>query len=126
MSQDEVIELPEVETTNEKTDEKAQQIEDGPKSDEPRLKVSKRQFYLIYAAMMMGMFLVSLDQTIVSTALPDIVSEFKRLVCCDLPLDGIQLFLHPIFYVVVTNITEYFCANMTNRTYILGLWSHIC
>ena len=37
--------------------------------------VSKKQLYAILSALMLGMFLSALDQTVVSTALPTIVGE---------------------------------------------------
>ena len=45
-------------------------------SEEPGL--SHRQILVIMSGLMMGMFLASLDQTIVSTALPTIVGDFHR------------------------------------------------
>ena len=44
---------------------------DGP------LKLPKRQVYAIIGALMLGMFLAALDQTVVSTALPTIVGDLK-------------------------------------------------
>mmetsp|Transcript_27444 Transcript_27444/g.38707 ORF Transcript_27444/g.38707 Transcript_27444/m.38707 type:complete len:545 (+) Transcript_27444:62-1696(+) len=81
MATDEVIELPELEKGKDVdvVEKDATKETETPQDGEVKLKVSKRQFYFVYAAMLMGMFLVSLDQTIVSTALPDIVSEFERL-----------------------------------------------
>src|ERR1700716_1643237 len=45
-------------------------------SGEPGL--THRQILVIMSGLMMGMFLASLDQTIVSTALPTIVGDFHR------------------------------------------------
>ena len=39
------------------------------------LRLPKRQLYLVIAALMLGMFLAALDQTVVSTALPTIVGD---------------------------------------------------
>jgi EmrB/QacA subfamily drug resistance transporter len=39
------------------------------------LRLPKRQIYLIISALMLGMFLAALDQTVVSTALPTIVGD---------------------------------------------------
>jgi EmrB/QacA subfamily drug resistance transporter len=39
------------------------------------LRLPRRQIYLIIAALMLGMFLAALDQTVVSTALPTIVGD---------------------------------------------------
>ena len=47
-----------------------------PASGDPAL--SHRQIMVIMSGLMMGMFLASLDQTIVSTALPTIVGDFHR------------------------------------------------
>jgi EmrB/QacA subfamily drug resistance transporter len=48
----------------------------GQASGEPAL--THRQILVIMSGLMMGMFLASLDQTIVSTALPTIVGDFHR------------------------------------------------
>jgi EmrB/QacA subfamily drug resistance transporter len=39
------------------------------------IKLSRRQIVLVFSALMLGMFLAALDQTIVSTALPTIVGD---------------------------------------------------
>jgi EmrB/QacA subfamily drug resistance transporter len=44
----------------------------------PQSQLSHRQILVIMSGLMMGMFLASLDQTIVSTALPTIVGDFHR------------------------------------------------
>ena len=43
------------------------------------IHLSKRQILVIFASVMMGLFLASLDQTVVSTALPTIVGELGGL-----------------------------------------------
>src|ERR1700674_5516114 len=42
-------------------------------------RLSHRQILVVFSALMLGMLLASLDQTIVSTALPTIVGEFGGL-----------------------------------------------
>jgi EmrB/QacA subfamily drug resistance transporter len=44
---------------------------------EPAFELPRRRVLLIFAALMLGMFLAALDQTIVSTALPTIVGELQ-------------------------------------------------
>ena len=46
----------------------------------PAVTLTRREINLVFVALMLGMFLATLDQTIVSTALPKIVSQFGRLV----------------------------------------------
>jgi EmrB/QacA subfamily drug resistance transporter len=46
--------------------------------DEIQTTFSHRQILIIMSGLMLGMFLATLDQTIVSTALPTIVGEFHR------------------------------------------------
>lgn len=46
-----------------------------PESVPPRRELSKRQINVIFGAVMLGMLLAALDQTIVSTALPTIVGD---------------------------------------------------
>ena len=48
-------------------------------SGTPSAPVSKRELYLVFAGLMMAMTLASLDQNIVSTALPRIVSDLGGL-----------------------------------------------
>jgi len=43
------------------------------------ITISKRQLVLVFAGLMLGMFLAALDQTIVSTALPTIVGDLGGL-----------------------------------------------
>lgn len=62
-----------------------------PEKDEPRVKLSRRQFVFVWSGLLLGLFLSSIDQTIVSTgiqhffyhliaiALPNIVSDFGRM-----------------------------------------------
>jgi EmrB/QacA subfamily drug resistance transporter len=50
---------------------------DGP-DPTAQSQLSHRQILVIMSGLMMGMFLASLDQTIVSTALPTIVGDFHR------------------------------------------------
>ncbi|HVU74548.1 MAG TPA: MDR family MFS transporter [Mycobacteriales bacterium] len=50
----------------------------GPKPTESPAGFSHRQILVVMSGLMMGMFLASLDQTIVSTALPTIVGDFHR------------------------------------------------
>ncbi|KAJ1567995.1 hypothetical protein HK096_007873, partial [Nowakowskiella sp. JEL0078] len=45
--------------------------------DEPLVKLSKVQFAIVYIALTFSILLAALDQTIVSTALPSIVTEFQ-------------------------------------------------
>jgi EmrB/QacA subfamily drug resistance transporter len=45
----------------------------------PGVMISTRQLRLVFAGLMLGMFLAALDQTIVSTALPTIVGELGGL-----------------------------------------------
>jgi EmrB/QacA subfamily drug resistance transporter len=45
----------------------------------PGITISSRQLKLVFAGLMLGMFLAALDQTIVSTALPTIVGELGGL-----------------------------------------------
>src|ERR1700754_2289465 len=42
-------------------------------------RLTGRSLHLVFAALMLGMFLAALDQTIVSTALPTIVGELRGL-----------------------------------------------
>ncbi|MBR7835290.1 DHA2 family efflux MFS transporter permease subunit [Actinospica durhamensis] len=44
-------------------------------SDTPRIEESHRKVMLVFAGVMLGMFLAALDQTIVATALPTIVGD---------------------------------------------------
>jgi len=44
-------------------------------AEEPILDLSHRRVLLIIGALLLGMFLAALDQTIVSTALPTIVGD---------------------------------------------------
>jgi EmrB/QacA subfamily drug resistance transporter len=44
-------------------------------TDEPKLVLTQRTIWIIFAALMASMFLSSLDQTIVSTAMPTIVGD---------------------------------------------------
>jgi hypothetical protein len=43
--------------------------------------LTKYEIAIVTFGLMLGLFLASLDQTIVSTALPAIISDFKKLVC---------------------------------------------
>src|SRR5471030_2751185 len=45
----------------------------------PQAPVSKRELYLVFAGLMLALTLASLDQNIVSTALPRIVSDLGGL-----------------------------------------------
>src|SRR3954447_2206697 len=47
--------------------------------DEPFTPPTGRELYTVFAALMLGMFLAALDQTIVSTALPTIVGDLGGL-----------------------------------------------
>ena len=47
-------------------------------SSQPDAGFTHRQILVIMSGLMMGMFLASLDQTIVSTALPTIVGDFHH------------------------------------------------
>src|SRR3982750_2291577 len=44
-----------------------------------QMSIGKRQLRLVFAGLMLGMFLAALDQTIVSTALPTIVGDLGGL-----------------------------------------------
>ena len=44
-----------------------------------QVSIGKRQLRLVFAGLMLGMFLAALDQTIVSTALPTIVGDLGGL-----------------------------------------------
>src|SRR5947209_9632238 len=44
-----------------------------------QISISPRQLRLVFAGLMLGMFLAALDQTIVSTALPTIVGDLGGL-----------------------------------------------
>jgi EmrB/QacA subfamily drug resistance transporter len=46
-----------------------------PPAGSPAVPMSRREILLVFASLMLGMFLASLDQTIVATALPTIVGE---------------------------------------------------
>ncbi len=48
-------------------------------ADEMRTKADKRRLYIVLGALMLGMFLSALDQTIVSTALPTIAGDLHGL-----------------------------------------------
>ncbi|MDP9117615.1 MAG: MFS transporter, partial [Actinomycetota bacterium] len=50
----------------------------APVIAEPEPERTHRQILVIMSGLMLGMFLASLDQTIVSTALPTIVGDFHR------------------------------------------------
>ena len=45
---------------------------------QPEDRLSGRALRTVFAALMLGMFLAALDQTIVSTALPTIVGDLRR------------------------------------------------
>ena len=47
----------------------------GVETDEPKLILTQRTIWIIFGALMASMFLSSLDQTIVSTAMPTIVGD---------------------------------------------------
>lgn len=57
------------------SNEKIEQIN----PDLPPVILTKKELYLTFMGLMFGLFLASLDQTIVSTALPKIISDFGRL-----------------------------------------------
>src|SRR5437879_13923619 len=44
-----------------------------------QISITRRQLMLVFAGLMLGMFLAALDQTIVSTALPTIVGDLGGL-----------------------------------------------
>jgi hypothetical protein len=50
-------------------------ISAGPSDEGPIVDLSHRRVLIIIGALMLGMFLAALDQTIVSTALPTIVAD---------------------------------------------------
>ncbi len=52
---------------------------EAPLLDAPRQGMSRREILLVFVSLMLGMFLASLDQTIVATALPTIVGELGGL-----------------------------------------------
>lgn len=51
----------------------------GTPAPEPAVPMSRREVLLAFVSLMLGMFLASLDQTIVATALPTIVGELGGL-----------------------------------------------
>lgn len=57
---------------------RTEQTSTVPPSPEPVTEFSHREVLVILSGLMLGMFLASLDQTIVATALPTIVGDFHR------------------------------------------------
>ncbi|SED83190.1 MDR family MFS transporter [Ruania alba] len=49
----------------------------APPADQPTIVLTKRTVWLIFAALMAGMFMASLDQSILGTAMPTIVGELS-------------------------------------------------
>ncbi|QOR72047.1 MFS transporter [Ruania alkalisoli] len=49
----------------------------APVADQPKVVLNKRTVWLIFAALMAGMFMASLDQSILGTAMPTIVGELN-------------------------------------------------
>ncbi|WP_159621771.1 MDR family MFS transporter [Ruania rhizosphaerae] len=49
----------------------------APAADQPKVVLNKRTVWLIFAALMAGMFMASLDQSILGTAMPTIVGELN-------------------------------------------------
>jgi EmrB/QacA subfamily drug resistance transporter len=61
------------------TDVETRAVAASPSDPKPPPQLSHRQILLVFSGLMLGMFLASLDQTIVSTALPTIVGDLGGL-----------------------------------------------
>src|SRR5271156_2040374 len=61
------------------TDVETRVVAASPSDPKPPAQLSHRQILLVFSGLMLGMFLASLDQTIVSTALPTIVGDLGGL-----------------------------------------------
>ncbi|KAI8805799.1 major facilitator superfamily domain-containing protein [Cladochytrium replicatum] len=60
-----------------KTDEDEGNVTPYDANAEPRVKLSRSEFTFLYIGLVLAVLLAALDQTIVSTAIPTIVTEFK-------------------------------------------------
>ncbi|KAF3085426.1 hypothetical protein TWF102_011570 [Orbilia oligospora] len=101
-------------TTTHIADEK---LEIPDHEDKPQEKESKAKIILVFISVFLSMFLVALDRTIISTAIPQITDEFNSitdvgwygsaylLTCCAFQLLlGKVYTLYPIKFVLIGNI----------------------